>query len=392
MMKPIVPPASIGIIGGGQLGMMTVREAQRMGYTTVIWDPDVDCPASRLADSTIVAPFTDTRAAGRLADAADVVTYEFENVDPACVEAISRKKPMLPGSEILKVSRHRRIEKETLQQAGFPVVDFRIAANDAEIRKAVEELGFPVVVKTTTAGYDGKGQTVLQGGEDLALFLSEQNNKTEFVVERFLPLQVEVSVVAVRGHDGSVTTFPVVDNEHRENILHVTRVPTSVNPETEKRARSLATSIVRHFGIVGVLCVEMFVTRRDEVLVNELAPRPHNSGHYSLDASSISQFEALVRSVCGIPMQEPRLLSPCAMVNLLGKHLQRIDLRKVQEIHGVKVHVYGKKRMEPKRKMGHITITGPSREEVESNVQVIEAMIGEGAGIMRPEKQTMKVV
>ena len=357
--------------------MMTVREAQRMGYRTAVWDPDSECPASRLADLTIVAPFTDADAAGRLAEVSAVVTYEFENVDPACVDVIGRTKPMLPGSAILKISRHRKMEKEALVDAGFPVVEFRIVKSVAEIRKAAEELGFPVVAKTTTAGYDGKGQSILRRSEDLDLFCTGLPEQHEFVFERFVSLYREVSVIAVRANDGTVVAFPVVENEHRDNILHVSRVPARVSSAVKGEVLRLARAIITHFAMTGVLCVEMFVTQDGRVLVNELAPRPHNSGHFSLDACSMSQFEALVRSVCNIPMQEPRLLTPCAMVNLLGKHLERIDLVKAQEIRGAKIHLYGKKKLEQKRKMGHVTITGSSAEDVEEKIQMVEEMIGE---------------
>jgi len=378
MIKSIIPPATIGVIGGGQLGMMTIREAQRMGYRTAVWDPDPDCPAACLSNLTIVAPFTDTEAASRLADASNVVTYEFENVDPECVDVISRSKPMLPGTAILKISRHRKIEKEALTDAGFPVVEFRIAKSSEEMRKAAADLNFPVVAKTTTAGYDGKGQHVLKHEGDLDLLCAGLSGQHEFVVERFIPVYREVSVIAVREGDGTVVTFPVVENEHRDNILHVSRVPARVSSAVKEEALRLARSIITHFAMTGVLCVEMFVTQDGMVLVNELAPRPHNSGHFSLDACSISQFEALVRSVCNIPIQEPRLLTPCAMVNLLGKHLERIDFVKAQEIRGMKFHLYGKKKLEQKRKMGHVTITGASSEDVEEKVQIIEDMIGEG--------------
>jgi len=393
MTAPLLPPATIGIIGGGQLGMMAVREAQRMGYRSIIWDPTPECPASRLADTTITAPFDDHDAAQRLARAADVVTYEFEHIDPAAVEVVNNIKPVYPGIEILKVSQHRQFEKETLQNAGFPIVAFKVVRTPDELRKAVQSLQYPVVIKTTTAGYDGKGQAVLANPGDVDSFLHEQKGEfRESVVEKFLPLLLEVSVVAVRGKDGSVTTFPVVENEHRENILHVTRAPALVDDNGRNRALELGRAVIEHFGIVGVLCIEMFVTRNGEVLVNELAPRPHNSGHFSLDACSISQFEALVRTVCGLPVPAPQILSPCAMVNLLGKHLQKIDLIAVQRLEGVKVHLYGKRRIEPKRKMGHVTVMGKSREEVERIVQQIEEMIGEPPLVPVEEQQQVQRV
>ena len=382
MTKPIFPPATIGIIGGGQLGMMTIREAQRMGYRSIVWDPTPECPASRLADETITAPFEDHRAAHRLAMTADVVTYEFEHIDPSAVEVVAKLKPVFPGIEILKISQHRRIEKESLQKAGFPVAPFRVVQNGDELQTAVRDLSYPVVIKTTTAGYDGKGQAVLEGPKDLETFLSvQQDGIPESVVERFLSLMVELSVLAVRSKDGSVTTFPVVENEHRENILHATRVPARIPEAVRKRAELLGRSVIEHFGLVGVLCIEMFVTFDGEVLVNELAPRPHNSGHFSLDACSMSQFEALIRAVCGLPVPQPRLLSSCAMINLLGKHLPRVDFSAAQQPPGVKIHLYGKRKIEPKRKMGHVTIVNQSEIEIEQCVQLIETMIGEPARV-----------
>lgn len=379
MSSLVLPPATIGIVGGGQLGMMTIREAQRMGYRSAVWDPDPDCPAFRLADVTVAAPFKDRQAAERLASESDVMTYEFEHVDPDLIEWLGRQKPLFPGGEILRVSRHRCIEKQELQKRGFPVVEYSLAATSEEIRSAVRALGLPVVVKTASTGYDGKGQVVVRETGDLEEFLGSVSGVfPECVVERFIPLRCEISVIAVRGKDGSVSTFPLAENEHRDNILHVTRIPARVSGSLEVKAIGLAKAIVESFQLIGVLCVEMFVTNDGEVLVNELAPRPHNSGHFSLDACSVSQFEALIRSMCGIPLQQPTLLTPCAMVNLLGKHLQRIDLRKAQALEGTKVHLYGKRRLEAKRKMGHITVLGNSPENVEQKVISIEEMIGEG--------------
>ncbi|GJQ21994.1 MAG: N5-carboxyaminoimidazole ribonucleotide synthase [Bacteroidia bacterium] len=388
-MRTLLPPSTIGIIGGGQLGMMTVREAQRMGYRTAIWDPDPDCPAGRLADELITAPFADPDGAKKLAVASDVVTYEFENIDPATVEVVEALKPVFPGSRILKIARHRKNEKESLQQAGFPVVSHAFAKNQRELEESIKRLGFPVVVKTVTAGYDGKGQSVLRNQADAIAFCRSYGDRIpECVVESFLNLDREVSVVAVRSDDGTITAFPVIENEHRENILHVSRVPARISEVLRAEALRLGTAIIEHFDMVGVLCVEMFVTRDGKLLVNELAPRPHNSGHFSLDACSLSQFEALARCVCRIAVPLPRLLTPCAMVNLLGKHLERIDIEAVSRIPGVKVHLYGKKRREPKRKMGHVTVLRPSAEEVEPIVRAIEAMIGEDEG--RSEAKTFR--
>ncbi|HAL57143.1 MAG TPA: 5-(carboxyamino)imidazole ribonucleotide synthase, partial [Bacteroidetes bacterium] len=262
MTKQIHPPAAIGIIGGGQLGMMVVREAQRMGYRSVVWDPDPDCPASRLADETITASFGDREAAGRLASAADVVTYEFENVDPEIVEWLEESKIVFPGSAILRIAQHRRSEKDRLQKRGFPTVTFQAVESRQELRSAIESIGLPVVVKSATAGYDGKGQTVLRTQEEAEALLGRTKEPlTECVVEQFIDLESELSVVAVRGKDGAVTSFPVCENVHRENILHTTTVPTHVAPAIQNKAIEIGRSIVESFNIVGVLCTEMFVTK-----------------------------------------------------------------------------------------------------------------------------------
>ncbi|HEX9829800.1 MAG TPA: 5-(carboxyamino)imidazole ribonucleotide synthase [Bacteroidota bacterium] len=377
-MSALLPPATIGIIGGGQLGMMTVREAQRMGYRTVVWDPDPGCPASRLADDTIVAPFDDPHAATILIDNSDIVTYEFENVDSAAVERVEQSTTVYPGSRILKIAQHRRKEKEELHTRGFPVVKHAVATKPDELSAAVSTVQLPVVVKTTTAGYDGKGQAVLRTQGEMETFLKEHINGTrEFIVEQFVELAFELSCIAVRSNTGEVVAYPISENTHRNNILHKTFVPARVSEALLKQALELGTSIIESFGMVGVLCVEMFVTKGGALLVNELAPRPHNSGHYSLDATTCSQFEALVRAVCGLTVPEPRLLAPCAMVNLLGKHLERVKVPELVRMPGVKLHLYGKKRIEPNRKMGHVTVLGKTPVEVDQLVKQVEYMIGE---------------
>lgn len=376
MTTPILPPATLGIIGGGQLGMMIIREAQRMGYRTAVWDPEADCPASRLADDTITAPFSDRNGAEKLARLADVVTYEFENVNPEMVEWIERIKPVYPGSGILRIAQHRREEKEELARRGFPTVGYRVAHGPKEVREAVRALGFPLVIKTATSGYDGKGQTVVRNDKELDEW-ALQGRGEEFVVEQFVDLVCELSVVGARTNDGLIVTFPVGENVHRENILHRTVVPSSVPDAVQAEAILIARAVLERFEVTGVLCTELFVTRDGKVLVNELAPRPHNSGHYTLDACDVSQFEAVVRTICGLPVKQPRLMTPCAMVNLLGKHLERLDWDRALTLPGVKVHLYGKRESRPKRKMGHITVLHYSAEEVWNTVSVLEEMIGE---------------
>jgi len=373
-MKPTLPPSTIGIIGGGQLGMMTVREAQRMGYRTAIWDPEAECPASRLADVSITASFDDRRAAEQMATVADVITYEFENVEPEIVRWLEQENRVFPGSEILRISRNRTIEKEELRKRGFPVVDFTVAHSEASLRNAVDTLKLPVVVKTASLGYDGKGQAVLYSENDVKEFLNGFGER-ESVVEKHVDLLCELSVIVARSYDGSTATFPIAENIHRENILHVSYVPARVDKELQKEATALAISIADAFEIIGLLCVEMFITRQSKVLVNELAPRPHNSGHYSLDACNVSQFEAFVRMICGLALDRPRLLTPCAMVNILGHHVNQLDVEALHKLPGIKLHLYGKREARPKRKMGHVTILNESPKELARLVAVVEEMI-----------------
>ncbi len=377
MSTMLPPPAVVGIIGGGQLGMMTVREAQRMGFRSIVWDPDPDCPAARLADELLTAPFTDTQAAGRLAAGADVVTYEFENVDVETVRLIEQSRTVLPGSAILAVSQNRRLEKATLQEHGFPVPRHIPAATPEELRKALRAIGLPAVVKTATAGYDGKGQTVLRTENDARAFLSAVIPGSGYVVEEFLTLAAELSVLVARGADGNVRTFPPPENEHRENILHTSRLPARIPAPVQEGAVAMARRIITGLDMTGLLCVEMFLTADGRLLVNELAPRPHNSGHATLDACDCSQFEMFVRAVCGLPLPEPRLLSPCTMINVLGKHLAREPIPRLLNIPGAKMHLYGKRRAEPKRKMGHVTVLGATEAEVDDRVARVKHIIGE---------------
>ncbi|MFN0158798.1 MAG: 5-(carboxyamino)imidazole ribonucleotide synthase [Bacteroidota bacterium] len=382
--SPILPPSTIGIIGGGQLGMMTIREAQRMGYRTIVWDPDPACPASRLADKTITAPYTDAKASAAMATKADVITYEFENINAATVTTLEQTKIVRPGSSILKISQHRRREKLELRRHGFPTAPFTFATNVPELESAITEIGLPVVVKTATSGYDGKGQSVLRTNSDVENFFGTLGSPGEYVVEKFVMLQCELSVIVARSLNGNAVSFPVAENEHRENILHVSIIPARISERLRKESEKLARSIADTLSVVGILCVEMFVTIEGALLVNELAPRPHNSGHYTLDACSISQFEALVRTVCGLPVAPPALLTSCAMVNILGKHMSRLDIPALLEIEGIKLHLYGKTIVQPKRKMGHVTILGTTPREVEQRMAKVHRLLEESMTLHSP--------
>lgn len=353
-------------MGGGQLGMMLIREAQRMGYRSCALDPAHDCPAARVADRMLAAPYNDTAALQKLAALSNVITYEFENVDLTAVQELELLTPLVPCSAILATAQNRKLEKLELERKGFHTARWLAGTTRPQLGKAIDGIGLPCVAKTTTAGYDGKGQSVLRSDSEVMKFLGSHDGEREYIVEEFLDLQCELSVIAARGSDGTVITFPVCENEHRDNILHITRAPARVSEELRVTADAIGRAIIQSFNMVGLLCVEMFVTPEWEILVNELAPRPHNSGHYTLDACSMSQFEALIRAMCGLPLFEPRLLSPCAMVNILGKHLERLDIPALLRMEGLKLHLYGKTRFEPKRKMGHVTIVRETQEEAEN--------------------------
>jgi 5-(carboxyamino)imidazole ribonucleotide synthase len=375
----LLPPSTIGVIGGGQLGLMLLREAQRMGYRTCLFDPDPECPATRIADEVVTATFDDHFAIARFAALADVITYEFENIPVETVTELELLRPLVPGSAILAVSQNRFREKYELEERGFPVVPHEIGRTAPAIDESLRNIGLPAVIKTTTAGYDGKGQALVHTRKDADQFLpTVRSGYREYVIEKFIPISCELSVIGARSRDGNIVIFPVGENDHRENILHITRVPARVPDDLRDRAMQLGRKVIESFQIVGVLCIEMFVTDSGDLIVNELAPRPHNSGHYSIDACPMSQFEALIRAACDLPLIEPRLYSPCAMINVLGKHVDRLDFDWLLGEVGVKVHLYGKKRIEPKRKMGHITVMKDTAEEVEMVLKRIEEMIGDG--------------
>ena len=378
-MKPVLPPATIGIMGGGQLGMMLVREAQRMGYRTCVWEPTTDCPASRLADQTITSPYDDSAALEKFAGVSDVITYEFENIDVDPVAELELLRPLAPASGILSISQNRSREKYELQRRGFPTVPYEIARSREGVAEAIRQIGGPAVVKTTTSGYDGKGQAIIRNTRDAISFVkSLGSSKREYIVEKFAKLKCELSVIGARSRDGRIVIFPVGENEHIDNILHITRVPARIPADLRLKAAEIGKNIMESLDVVGVLCIELFVTEAGELLVNELAPRPHNSGHYTLDACSISQFEALLRALCGLPITKPHLFSACAMINILGDDIERLDYDLLMKEEGIKVHLYGKRRVQQKRKMGHITIMKPTAEAVEKTLRRVEKMLANG--------------
>jgi len=362
---PVLPGAVIGVLGGGQLGRMLALAGRAMGYRFAVLDPEPDCPCGQVADWQITAPYHDRDAADRLAERCDVITYEFENVDAGVAERLERRGRVPQGSRLLHTTQHRLREKRAVEAAGAPVAPYREVRSLSDLRAAVRDLGLPGVLKTVTGGYDGKGQRVIRAEEELAGALAALGGEgAELVYEQFVRFERELSVMAARSQDGQTVSFPPTENEHRDNLLHLSIAPARISREMGERARRLAETVADALGVVGLIGVEMFQTADGGLYVNELAPRPHNSGHYTMDACNVSQFEQHVRAICGLPLVEPKLLTPAVMVNVLGEHVEpllrflaRGGERELMK-RGItpKVHLYGKREARPKRKMGHVTL------------------------------------
>ncbi len=367
--RELHPGSAIGIFGGGQLGRMLAVAAQVMGYRTISLDPAVDCPASQVTDFHIAAAYDDLGAAEELAERSDVVTYEFENVDAAAIERIAELKPVFPSPSVLRVCQDREIEKSTMRELGIGVPEFRVVRSVGEAVEAVGEIGAPVVMKTTRWGYDGKGQSVVRDDGEAASAFDGLGGTEDapVIVEGFVDFEMEVSVVCARNLDGEMRTFPVSENVHVEGILDTSIVPARCSDEMKAEAERVAMRIAEGLDVVGLIAVEMFVTRDGEVLVNELAPRPHNSGHYTIEGCETSQFEQLARIMLGMPMGDVGLRSPTVMVNLLGDVWEATDgspdWAAVLGTERAHLHLYGKSGYRVGRKMGHITITGETAEE-----------------------------
>jgi 5-(carboxyamino)imidazole ribonucleotide synthase len=363
----IRPGQRIGILGGGQLGRMFAIAARRMGYRVHALDPTADCPAGQVADVEITAAYDDLAAAEAFARDVDVVTFEFENVPAETLSRIAAIRPVHPSPFVLETTRHRLREKTFLKSHGFPLAEFREVRSAADVERAADELGRPCVLKTAEFGYDGKGQSTIKPGDDAAASWKRLRAPVG-VVEAFVPFSRELSVVIARNDSGDVRCYPPFENRHANHILDLTTCG-GVDDATARRATDLATAIASTLELVGVLCVELFDVS-GTLLVNELAPRPHNSGHLTIDACATDQFEQQVRAVCGLPLGSTELLRPAAMANLLGDLWEagEPDAAAAMAVDGVKVHLYGKHTARPGRKMGHVTAIGASVDEARERV------------------------
>ncbi|WP_110934195.1 5-(carboxyamino)imidazole ribonucleotide synthase [Paenibacillus bouchesdurhonensis] len=366
----VIPPGStIGVLGGGQLGRMMTLAGTNLGYRFVTLDPTPSSPCGQVAEQ-IVAGYDDQEAARGLAERSDVITYEFENVDAEVAALLEELSYVPQGSQLLYTTQHRLREKRAVEAAGATVAPYAEISSEQQLREAVARLGIPSVLKTATGGYDGKGQWVIRSEAEISPAYAELSQAgTELVLEQFIPFVKELSVIAARSPRGEIRTFPVAENIHVDNILHASIVPARIEQEVQREAERLAARIAESMGAVGLLAVEMFLTGDGRIYVNELAPRPHNSGHYTMEACTTSQFEQHIRAICNLPLGESKLLTPVVMVNVLGEHVEAVAEAVSAGNWGSlgpdaaasanlvpKVHLYGKTGSAAKRKMGHVNI------------------------------------
>jgi 5-(carboxyamino)imidazole ribonucleotide synthase len=373
----------IGVLGGGQLGAMFTTAARRLGYRIAAWDPDPEAPALRLAHLPIAAPFDDTDALAQFAGAAAAATYEWENVPFSVGRALEERIPVRPSPAILRVLQNRISQKAFLGSRNLPIAPFRAVRAPAELA-IPDELGYPALCKTATSGYDGKGQWRITGPADIERLRHLLPADSEWIVERLLTFEKELSVVVVRGMGGEVRSYPIAENVHEQGILRTSRIPAELAPRCREEARSLAHAVVEALDGVGVFCIEMFLLAEGRLLINEVAPRPHNSGHYTLDACSVSQFEQQVRALCGLPLGEIRLLSPAVMVNLLGDEINEATsgegLVRVLGVPGAKLRVYGKTKIRPGRKMGHVTFLAENADRAWEAAMALRESLADATG------------
>ena len=355
------PGSTIGILGGGQLGRMLALAAARLGLNCHVYSPEKDSCAFDVVRHVTCAPYEDERALARFASAVDVITYEFENVPAKTAAFLARRKPVLPDPKVLELTQDRLVEKDFLNAQKIATAPYAPVHSATQLADGLAKLGLPAVLKTRRLGYDGKGQAKISKGDDAnAAWRSVKN--APCILEGFVAFEREISVIAARGQNGQVVCFDVTENEHRDHILHTSRVPGKVTPAVAKEAIKVATRVAKAFDYVGVLAVEMFVVRKGRerhVLVNEVAPRVHNSGHWTIDGASVSQFEQHIRAVAGWPLAKPVRLGRVEMTNLIGDEIDNAD--RWLTTPGASLHNYGKGDARPGRKMGHVTRVWPAK-------------------------------
>lgn len=375
-MSPLLPGSTLGILGSGQLGRMFAMAARRMDYRVVVYSPDADSPAGSLADEEIVAGYDEEEALLHFAERVDVVTLEFENVPVAALRMIEGRTRVAPGPMVLEITQHRLREKEFIRSCGIGVPGFALVASESDALAAVASVGPNGVMKTATLGYDGKGQSRVRPGDD-ATSAWRSIGSVEAIYEAFVPFVGEYSAMAARGPTGEIATVGPTRNEHANHILDVSVHPAGLSPRQERDARDIARLIAERLDVVGLVCVELFLTEAGEWLVNELAPRPHNSKHWTIEGASISQFELQVRAICGLPLPEVVAPRPAAMANLLGDIWSEGEPRWDEALRTPEtaLHLYGKRDPRAGRKMGHLTSLAETPEEAETRVRAARAAL-----------------
>ena len=379
----MIPPGStIGILGGGQLGRMTVLAGRRMGYRFNIFEPNAGCAAGMVADLEVNAPYSDLHSLRNFASQVDVVTLEFENIPLSAVEVIAERVPLHPSGQVLHICQHRQREKDFLSQSGFPCVPFDVVKSSQELAAAVIRMRLPCVLKTASFGYDGKGQRKIDSTDQDFEAIWHDFGSDVGIIEKWISFRGEYSVICAINEQGEGITFPMSENIHRDHILHTSIVPARIEADKQREAEDLAMKIAKALDLVGLLAVELFLTQDNEWLVNELAPRPHNSGHYSFDACLTNQFEQHVRAVCGLPLGATTLLSPVVMVNLLGE-LWNPDIPEWNILlrdPTVKLHLYDKGSPRAGRKMGHYCVLDESINTAVGKAENIFEALGRTSG------------
>ncbi|KUO63792.1 MAG: phosphoribosylaminoimidazole carboxylase [Gracilibacter sp. BRH_c7a] len=364
------PPAKIGIVGGGQLGKMMAAEAKRMGYYVAVLDPTPASPASQVVDHQIIASFSDQQAIRKLAEQTDVITFEFEHIDADILcDLESEGYNVCPSGTTLKKIKNKYIQKSLLAEAGLPVPEFSKVDSLEDLEHKIEEFGLPIMLKACYGGYDGKGNYLIKHKEDIktAYNLLQKN---ELMLEKFVDFKTELSIMVGSDLQGNIRYFPVAENTHEENILKITRVPASIDQDIVEKIQAITEKTLAVLDDAGVYCIEMFLGKNREIYINEIAPRPHNSGHYTIEACVTSQYEQLIRIITGMPLGSTKLLSPCVMVNILGD--SKVDgpytfegIEKVLAEEETYLHLYGKHATTKMKKVGHLTVLNASVDEAE---------------------------
>ncbi|SFB14976.1 5-(carboxyamino)imidazole ribonucleotide synthase [Lentibacillus halodurans] len=366
----ILPPKTIGIIGGGQLGRMMAIAAKDMGYHIAVLDPTPDCPTAQVADEQITAAYDDMDGIQKLTAISDIVTYEFENVDLDAAAFIAGKGKLPQGAYALEITQNREKEKTVMRNAGLPVPEFSIVQDSESCSRILENMPLPAVMKTVSGGYDGKGQLKITIEDDITKAREFAEQHSTCIIEQWIPFDREISVVFTRGKSGDIIFFPIAENEHSDHILYKTTVPAAISDTVHQKALEAAWILAEKMNITGTFAIEMFV-KGDDIFLNEMAPRPHNSGHYTIEACNVSQFQQHIRAICGLPLMPVRFMRPAVMVNILGNDMEAV-LNVMPAMQDGFIHLYGKERIKPKRKMGHMTFLGDSLDQAKQRLAAYE--------------------